>query len=61
MREEALSNVVGFRKVIDHISGSGVIVVGHNCTFDFLHTTHKFIAPLPPVCARAPTNGAVVV
>jgi hypothetical protein len=51
-REDALSTVIGFRKVIDHVSSSGAVVVGHNCMMDLLHTTDKFFHLLPMVCER---------
>ena len=44
---EEISKSVGFRAVVDALSQSGVVVVGHNCILDFLHTTAKFVGPVP--------------
>lgn len=35
-------------RVIDAISKSGKIFVGHNSLLDLLHTVDKFSKPLPP-------------
>ncbi|KAI8377183.1 ribonuclease H-like domain-containing protein [Choanephora cucurbitarum] len=38
---------VGFRKVIDMISESGKLVIGHNMLLDICHVIAQFVEPLP--------------
>ncbi|KAG2228303.1 hypothetical protein INT45_011095 [Circinella minor] len=40
-------DAVGFRKVIDMISASRKVVVGHNMLLDICHVISQFIQPLP--------------
>jgi CAF1 family ribonuclease len=42
-----IDEAIGFRKVIDVITRHKVPVVGHNCLLDLLHTSSKFLGPLP--------------
>ncbi len=44
-----LAKAVGFRVVVEALARSGAVVVGHNCFLDFLHTTAKFVGPIPEV------------
>ncbi|KAI8367533.1 CAF1 family ribonuclease-domain-containing protein [Radiomyces spectabilis] len=46
--EEDCEQAIGFRKVIDWISASKKIVVGHNMLLDICHVIAQFIQPLPP-------------
>ncbi|CAK9206078.1 unnamed protein product [Sphagnum jensenii] len=50
--EGRVSEAVGFRKVIDAISESGLPVIGHNCILDMLHLHSKFMTPLPSSAAQ---------
>jgi poly(A)-specific ribonuclease len=50
--EGRVSEAVGFRKVIDAISESGLPVIGHNCILDMTHLHSKFMTPLPSSAAR---------
>ncbi|KAI8887857.1 CAF1-domain-containing protein [Backusella circina FSU 941] len=45
--EKDLATAVGFRKVIDMISESKKIIVGHNMLLDVCHVIGQFIQPLP--------------
>lgn len=45
--EKDLATAVGFRKVIDMISDSKKIIVGHNMLLDMCHVIGQFIQPLP--------------
>jgi hypothetical protein len=45
--EKDLATAVGFRKVIDMISDSNKIIVGHNMLLDMCHVIGQFIQPLP--------------
>ncbi|KAI7889260.1 ribonuclease H-like domain-containing protein [Mucor mucedo] len=45
--EKDLTTAIGFRKVIDMISESGKIVVGHNMLLDVCHMIGQFVEPLP--------------
>ncbi|KAH9550739.1 hypothetical protein CY35_10G087300 [Sphagnum magellanicum] len=40
--ELSVSEAVGFRKVIDAISESGLPVIGHNCILDMMHVHNDF-------------------
>ena len=42
-----VDEAVGFCKVIQKISESKKIVVGHNMFLDILYTLQQFVAPLP--------------
>ncbi|KAK3089306.1 hypothetical protein FSP39_002559 [Pinctada imbricata] len=44
---QELDDAIGFTKVINMISKSGKLVIGHNMFLDLLHTLHQFCAPLP--------------
>ncbi|CAN0197567.1 poly(A)-specific ribonuclease PARN [Lampetra fluviatilis] len=44
---EELQDAVGFTKVIQAISKSGKLLVGHNMLLDVMHTVHQFYSPLP--------------
>jgi hypothetical protein len=45
--EKDCTVAVGFRKVIDMISESGKIIVGHNMLLDICHMIGQFVEPLP--------------
>lgn len=45
--EKDCAAAIGFRKVIDMISESGKIVVGHNMLLDVCHMVGQFVEPLP--------------
>ncbi|XP_054710712.1 poly(A)-specific ribonuclease PARN-like [Uloborus diversus] len=47
MDVEELEAAVGFRKVMDLISQSKKLVVGHNMILDLMHTINQFYFPLP--------------
>ena len=42
-----LSDAAGFSRVIEKISCSKKLVVGHNMLLDLGHTVNQFISPLP--------------
>ncbi|KAI8145513.1 CAF1 family ribonuclease-domain-containing protein [Fennellomyces sp. T-0311] len=42
-----LEEAIGFRRVIDMISASRKVVVGHNMLLDMCHVINQFIQPLP--------------
>ncbi|XP_042907061.1 poly(A)-specific ribonuclease PARN isoform X1 [Parasteatoda tepidariorum] len=42
-----IDTAIGFRKVVEHISQSKKLVLGHHMYLDILHTIHKFFYPLP--------------
>ncbi|XP_033105063.1 poly(A)-specific ribonuclease PARN-like [Anneissia japonica] len=44
---DEVEDAVGFSKVIDMISESGRVVVGHNMLFDLLHTLNQFSCQIP--------------
>lgn len=44
---DELEDAVGFSRVIQCISESGKIIVGHNLCLDLLHLIDKFMVPLP--------------
>ncbi|KAG7262927.1 hypothetical protein CRUP_018930 [Coryphaenoides rupestris] len=45
--QEELNDAVGFSRVVNAISKSGKLVVGHNMLLDVMHTIHQFYCPLP--------------
>ncbi|KAG8558312.1 hypothetical protein GDO81_016948 [Engystomops pustulosus] len=45
--QEDLNNAVGFSRVIQAISSSSKLVVGHNMMLDIMHTIHQFYCQLP--------------
>ncbi|XP_022911261.2 poly(A)-specific ribonuclease PARN-like [Onthophagus taurus] len=45
--ENELDGTIGFSKVIQCITQSGKLVIGHNMCLDLLHTIDKFLIPLP--------------
>ncbi|KAE8579783.1 hypothetical protein XENTR_v10024181 [Xenopus tropicalis] len=44
---EELDDAVGFSRIIQAISSSGKLVVGHNMLLDIMHTIHQFFCQLP--------------
>ena len=44
---ESLEDSLGFTKVIQKITESGKLVVGHNMLLDVAFTLNQFAAPLP--------------
>ncbi|KAG8432935.1 hypothetical protein GDO86_017266 [Hymenochirus boettgeri] len=44
---EELEDAVGFSRIIQAISTSGKLVVGHNMLLDVMHTIHQFFCQLP--------------
>jgi len=48
LAEQLLDSMLGFTKVIRHISKSGKPIVGHNCLLDLLKIYNQFCNPLPP-------------
>jgi hypothetical protein len=45
--EKDCAYAIGFRKVIDLISESDKIIVGHNMLLDVCHMVGQFVEPLP--------------
>lgn len=53
--EKDRASAVGFRKVIDLISQSGKILVGHNMLLDVCHMVGQFVEPLPDTLSEFKT------
>jgi len=51
-----LLNAVGFRSIIDYISNSRKLILGHNMLLDLLHTYGRFVKPLPNTLSEFKTN-----
>lgn len=50
--ENDCRQAVGFRKVIDMISESKKMIVGHNMLLDICHVIGQFVQPLPDTLAE---------
>lgn len=47
LEKQLINSLLGFTKVIRHLSESGKPIVGHNCLLDVLKIYNQFIKPLP--------------
>lgn len=47
-QQQAVTNAVGVRRVVDAIIAAGLPIAGHNCYLDLMHVYAKFIADPPP-------------
>lgn len=50
--ENDCKNAIGFRRVIDMISESKKMIVGHNMLLDVCHVIGQFVQPLPDTLAE---------
>ena len=48
--QDELEEASGFASIIQILSESGKVIVGHNMLLDIMHTLHQFSCPLPEVC-----------
>ena len=48
LAEQLVSSMLGFTKVLRHLSESGKPLVGHNCLIDLLRMFRQFESELPP-------------